>query len=70
MLSNQQNHKKTCPDRVTFEKEMNPIDVGAPEQEPIPMPKYDHDDGDDWDDEVGVQGCYDAANTRQAGTKK
>lgn len=51
---------------------MNPIDVGAAEQEPISMPKYDYhqDDDDDWEDDVGTKGSYDAANTRQAGIKK
>lgn len=59
-------HQASCPDRISFEKAMNPIDNGyqfdAPERPQI-------NDDDDWEEEVGVQNAYDAAKTRQAGKK-
>ncbi|XP_063696204.1 gametocyte-specific factor 1-like [Culicoides brevitarsis] len=71
-------HKIECPDRVTFEKKMNPIDVGASRHDDFASrsrsrsrsPLNKDSDEDNWDDEVGSKPSFHAENTKLGGLRK
>uniref|UniRef100_A0A336MS52 CSON000971 protein n=1 Tax=Culicoides sonorensis TaxID=179676 RepID=A0A336MS52_CULSO len=61
-----QAHKATCPDRIRFEQEMNPIDVGrSVDDDDIPMPrmnKIHDDDEEDWESDIGTKPSFGVRN--------